>query len=145
MKNMMKKLVSAGLLIGSMAMMQSCATGLSKSEYGVKVQSDPSGQDFSIVNRAGEVVHKGKTPEVVYLKSQSDFFAGEQYKYMIGNKSDVFKARTSYWYFGNIVGLVGFVVDPLTGSAYDLPDRVTFKNGKVSSDFGVLTGGEVLD
>ena len=141
----MKKLLKLAFTIGAVLTLQSCATALSSSNYGVKVQSEPSGQDFTLVNRAGEVVHKGKTPEVVYLKSQSDFFKGEQYKFMVGNSSDVFKARTSYWYWGNILGLVGFAVDPITGAAYDLPDRVTMKDGKAHTDFGALTGGETLD
>ena len=141
----MKKIVKLAFVVGLVLMLQSCATALSSSEYGVKVQSDPSGQDFTIVNRAGEIVHKGKTPEVVYLKAQSDFFKGEQYKFIVGNKSDVFKANTSYWYWGNILGLVGFAVDPITGAAYDLPDRVTMKKGKVHTDYGALTGDDTLD
>ena len=109
-----------------------CSSIISKSEYSVAINSNPSGANFEIVNRAGQKVQSGVTPNSVVLKSSSGYFKGEIYTINIVKDGFIDKAYTMQstmdgWYIGNILfgGLIGMlIVDPATGAMYNLPDRV---------------------
>lgn len=120
-------------------LLSSCASIVSKSQYPVIVNSEPDGADFSIYNRSGDLISKGKTPTSIVLKSGAGFFASEKYK--ITFKKDGFPerninfdARLDGWYLGNILfgGLLGIlIVDPATGAMWTLDNKI-----KVSLDTG---------
>jgi|SaaInlStandDraft_1057018.scaffolds.fasta_scaffold195543_2 hypothetical protein len=119
-------------LILSLALLLSgaCATGLSSNETSVIISSTPAGKNFSVTNKAGEVVHQGVTPETVMLNNSADFFEAEAYKLKVGNSTVNVDGKMSAIYYGNIFGLVGFIVDPITGSMWNLPDTVKVTGGK---------------
>ncbi len=119
----MKKLCLFAAAVGVAALLQGCATGMSKSQYAVDVISEPMGQEFKIYNRKGEYIHQGKTPEIVVLDAQSDFFTKEMFTFKFGKKKTERKltATLSPWYWGNFTQFVGFAVDGITGAMWALP------------------------
>ena len=120
---MMKKILVAFIAV---AVMSGCSSIISKSEYSVAINSNPSDANFRITNRAGLEVDHGITPKTVVLKSSSGYFKGETYTIAV-NKDDTLQSSTDGWYIGNLLfgGLIGMlIVDPATGAMYNLPSRV---------------------
>ncbi|TVP11805.1 hypothetical protein [Shewanella sp. KCT] len=125
----MKKLMLVGVMLAGLS---GCSSIVSKSDYSVAIASNPETADFTVVNRAGKVVHSGVTPATVMLKSSSGYFKGETYtitfkKEGYPDKVYTMKSGIDGWYFGNILigGLIGIlIVDPATGAMYSLPERV---------------------
>lgn len=123
MKKAILSLAVAGLMTG-------CASILSESTYPVSISSVPDGAHFEIRNKAGVVIHSGKTPGQVNLKASAGFFQGETYQVSIkkdGYKESVGVIDSSLdgWYLGNIIfgGLLGIlIVDPATGAMWKLPE-----------------------
>ncbi|KJV06452.1 hypothetical protein [Methylocucumis oryzae] len=118
------------LLIPSLIVVLSgCASIVSESRQPVSISSIPDRSDFVIVNRAGTPIHNGTTPATVTLKTDAGYFKGEKYsiKFMKDNYSTQtapLNAELNGWYWGNLVsgGFLGmFVVDPLTGAMWSLP------------------------
>jgi hypothetical protein len=74
------------------------------------------------------VVHRGKTPATVTLKTGEGYFKGKEYTVLIRKEgyeeqSVVIRKELNGWYLGNILfgGLIGLlVVDPLTGAMWTL-------------------------
>lgn len=124
----MKKILLAAIAF----VIVGCSSIISKSEYSVAINSNPSGANFEIVNRSGQKVQSGVTPNSVVLKSSSGYFKGETYTINIVKDGFIDKTYTMQstmdgWYIGNILfgGLIGMlIVDPATGAMYNLPDRV---------------------
>lgn len=109
-----------------------CASIVSKSNWPVQVTSSPENAEVEIRNKSGEVVHKGRAPFTVTLKSGAGYFSGENYS-LIGHAPGHAEGNASLntemngWFIGNIVfgGLIGFlIVDPLTGAMWRLPEKV---------------------
>lgn len=127
-------------------MLSSCATIMSENEYSVSIQSEPSGAEYAIVNRAGATIKQGITPDKVSLKSSAGFFKGEKYKITFskaGYATQVYelKSTVSGWYIGgNLVfgGFLGWlVIDPATGKMFNLPEVAAVKlvpNGGFADD-----------
>ena len=120
------------LIVLALVFTASCATIFSESSYPVSVNSNPSGANFTISNRAGQEIESGMTPEMVTLKASSGYFKSENYKIVLskdGFEDNVYTLSSSLdgWYWGNILlgGLLGMlIIDPLTGAMYKLPDRI---------------------
>jgi len=100
----------------------------------VTITSGAQEASFSIVDKNGEEVAKGTTPDTVLLRTSSAPF--EAARYIVNfdstdqttSSSTLLKARFSGWYFSNFIGgyfgLLGFlVIDPFTGALYSLPDE----------------------
>ncbi|MBQ7332001.1 MAG: hypothetical protein IJW39_01995 [Opitutales bacterium] len=110
-----------------------CASIISDSKYPVTVESFPSGAQFAVKNKSGQLVSQGVTPQQVVLDAGAGFFRPENYtltfeKQNYGSVMVSERAGIDPWYFGNIVfgGLIGFlIVDPATGAMWDLPDRIS--------------------
>jgi hypothetical protein len=119
-------------IVFSAVLLSACSSIVSKSEYSVAINSNPSGADFVVSNRAGQNVYSGVTPSSVTLKSSAGYFKGEAYTIMVskeGYSSRTYTLRSSVdgWYWGNFLlgGAIGMlIVDPATGAMYKLPDRV---------------------
>jgi hypothetical protein len=83
-----------------------------------------------VVNESGIVLHKSKAPFIIELKSGRGYFDGERYTLKatapgFTDGSLIVDSTVNGWYWGNIIfaGLIGFfIVDPLTGAMYTLPD-----------------------
>ena len=119
----------------SLALLSGCSSIVSERIYPVSISSTPSQADFILQNRAGVVVHTGKTPETVALKAGSDFFKGETYQLILNKKGYDEKnveidSSIDAWYFGNILILSGLgllFVDPYTGAMFTLPETANAK------------------
>jgi hypothetical protein len=110
-----------------------CASIVSKSDYPVTFDSNPSGAEISIVNKKGKEIFKGKTPYTATLPADSGFFSSERYD-VTANKEGYHEAKGTLsagmdgWYLGNILfgGLIGIIiVDPATGAMFKLDDEFT--------------------
>ncbi|QDU70068.1 hypothetical protein [Engelhardtia mirabilis] len=108
----------------------SCASIVSKSEYAVRIDTEPTGAAIEIVDRKGERVHRGTAPTTVTLKAKAGFFSSQSYTVnasLPGYEPEVstLKASLDGWYVGNILfgGLIGWlIVDPATGAMWKLPE-----------------------
>lgn len=125
----MKKAILLGVLLGGLS---GCSSIVSKSEYSVAIASNPGDAQFTVVNKAGEEVHRGVTPATVTLKSSSGYFKREQYEVTFlkegyADRTFTLTSTVDGWYYGNILlgGLIGMlIVDPATGAMYNLPKRL---------------------
>ena len=121
---MLNKLMGILGILAIMVVAQGCATGFSKSEYTVDILSNPPNKLFKVYNRKGEYVHQGRTPMIVSLKAQSDFFKNEIYKIKTQDgKVSTMTATLTPIYWGNFLGFVGFAFDGLTGAMWALPSH----------------------
>lgn len=133
----MNKLMTATAVAMALSL-SACSSIVSKSDYSVKVTSDPTGATYSATNEAGKVIVSGVTPDVVTLSASAGFFNGETYTFsyqMDGHKSQeiVLDSTIDGWYFGNLLigGWLGFlIIDPLTGAMWRLPTEV---NGSMNT------------
>lgn len=109
-----------------------CASIVSDSRYPVQVNSAPVGVSFEVKNEDNRVVASGVTPTNIMLKSGAGYFNGEEYTFTFtsecnSTRQQILDSELDGWYFGNIIfgGLIGlFVVDPLTGAMFKLPENV---------------------
>lgn len=116
----MKKL-STILLAGTLLTLTSCATIISGSKQTVNFQSTPSEATVYIND-----LEIGKTPIEKKLERKNNYnvvIKLDGYKTFETRISRKFNA----WYIGNIVfaGIIGLIVDPITGAMYKLtPDQI---------------------
>ena len=117
-----------------------CASILSKSDYPVTFDSNPSGAEISIVNKKGKEIFKGQTPYTATLPASSGFFSGARYD-VTATKEGYHEAKGTLsagmdgWYLGNILfgGLIGIIiVDPATGAMFNLADEFTINLQKTT-------------
>ena len=107
--------------------MSSCATIVSGSKQNIKFSSNPSSASIFI-----DEVEVGKTPFEMKLARKSEhsvMIKLEGYQTYKTNLTKKFNA----WYIGNIVfgGLIGIIVDPITGAIYNLsPDEINAEMNK---------------
>lgn len=136
---MRKIIVIAALVYG----LYGCASIVSDHNYAVSVVSDVPGTEFVVKNKSGQIITKGTTPTIINLESSSGYFSGERYTFEARNKGyedglTTIQSSVSGWYIGgNILfgGLIGwFIVDPLTGAMYNLPEKVMLNIGAKLND-----------
>jgi hypothetical protein len=109
-------------------LLSSCATIVSKSNWPLTVNTNPSGAKIEITNNKGIAVYSGVTPTSLKLASGSGFFSKQSYKIKLtldgyAEKIIPVECTLNGWYVGNLVfgGLIGFlIVDPATGAMYKL-------------------------
>ena len=134
MRNFFKILPLAALLF-----LQSCATIVSGSRQTIKFNSVPASATVFI-----NEVEIGKTPV------EKDLKRNQEYQVLI--KMDGYKTykttlskKFNEWYIGNIVfgGIIGLVVDPITGAMYKLsPNELTTRLEKDNSDIVFKDNGD---
>ena len=118
--------IAAGLLP-----LTACASIVSRSEYAVLIDTEPTGAAIEVTNRKGERVHTGTAPTTVSLAADAGFFSSQSYTVnatLDGYETQVstLKGSMDGWYIGNLLfgGLLGFlIIDPATGAMWKLPDR----------------------
>jgi len=125
-------LLLLGLLLAGGLLCQGCASIISKSEYDVRICSNPSGANFTIIDKKGEVVRTGTTPEtVIDLKAGAGWFSGQDYKVKFTKpgyqplEAEIEQGLDGWYLFGNLFfgGVIGYlIVDPLTGAMWTLKD-----------------------
>jgi len=112
------------ILAGVLAsILMGCATQMSKSEYAICISTGQPGQEFKVYNRKGEYVHQGRTPQIVVLKAQSEYFTHEIYT-IKGPNNYKLEATMTPFYWGNVFMPFGFAIDGVTGAMWALPDKV---------------------
>ena len=124
----MKKSMLALALAASM--LSGCATIVGDTTTPVTVASEPAGATYEVRDSTGLVVHRGVTPSMVTLKTGAGYFRSAKYSVLLrkegyGDQTVPLEGNVSGWYWGNFVfgGIIGmFVVDPLTGAMFKLPD-----------------------
>jgi hypothetical protein len=125
------KISMAVLLVCVVSALTGCASIVSGSTSHVKITSTPDNADFAIMDHDGKVIHQGKTPATVDLKTDRGYFKSPDYKVKFtkaGCPECVvpIKENLDGWYvagnlgFGGLIGWV--IVDPLTGSMWILKD-----------------------
>lgn len=116
---MRKTIISSSLAIALLT--TSCATIVSGSKQNVKFSSNPSTATIFI-----DEVEVGKTPFEIKIARKSEhsvMIKLEGYQTYETKLTKKFNA----WYIGNILfgGLIGIIIDPITGAMYNLsPDQV---------------------
>ena len=101
--------------------MSSCATIVSGSKQNVKFSSNPSTAVIFI-----DEVEVGKTPFEIKLERKSEhtvMLKLEGYQ----NYQTKLTKKFNAWYIGNILigGIIGLIIDPITGAMYNLsPDEI---------------------
>lgn len=122
---MKKTIISSSLALA--LLITSCATIVSGSKQNVKFSSNPSTATIFI-----DEVEVGKTPFEIKLARKSEhsiMIKLEGYQTYETKLTKKFNA----WYIGNILfgGLIGIIVDPITGAMYNLsPDQVNAQMNK---------------
>ncbi|MCH4822700.1 PEGA domain-containing protein [Gramella lutea] len=127
------------LPIAVLLALQSCATIVSGSRQTIKFNSMPASATV-LINE----VEIGKTPV------EKDLKRNQEYQVLI--KLDGYKTykttlskKFNEWYIGNIVfgGIIGLVVDPITGAMYKLtPNELTSRLEKDNSDIVFKDNGD---
>ena len=108
-------------------LVSSCATIISGSKQNIKFSSNPSTATIFI-----DEVEVGKTPFEMKLARKSEhsvMIKLDGYQTYETKLTKKFNA----WYIGNIVfgGLIGIIVDPITGAIYNLsPDDISAQMNK---------------
>lgn len=129
----MSKLKKVSVITGVL-LSTSCASIISKSDYPVNIDSNPSGMNVQVL-KDGHIIHQAKTPTQISLPSGDGFFQRAHYKVKLsgaGVQKQEFLIKSSLdgWYFGNLLfgGLIGMlIVDPATGAMYKLKDSYMFE------------------
>ena len=128
----MQKFVFAVVMSVVMLLGSGCASIVSKSQWPVTINSNPSGANVAIKNKRAVEVQKGTTPMTVTLSSSAGFFNPAAYQFAFEKEgyypaSASLSASMNGWYIGNILfgGLIGIlIVDPATGAMWKLDDTV---------------------
>ena len=122
----MKKTVLIATLSLSL-LISSCATIISGSKQKVNFRSNPAAASIFI-----DEVEVGKTPFEIKLERKKEHHVMiklDGYQTYETNLTKKFNA----WYLGNIVfgGLIGIIIDPITGAIYNLsPDEINAEMSK---------------
>jgi len=137
----MKLLVKATAIV-TVITFTGCASILSKTDWPISVQSNPTGAKCIIANEAGEDLYSGKTPITLYLSGSQGYFECAKYTIYCW-KEGYFPAKVDLssslngWYWGNILigGLVGMLmVDPVTGAMWKLKDPQVVNLAKIAGE-----------
>ena len=130
----MLRFLPVALLVG---LTTSCATIVSKTQYPVRIDSEPQGASFVVRNADGQDVHSGVTPATVTLGSKGGYFQGADYAVTLNlegypEATVALEAGFDVWYVGNLIfgGLIGIlIVDPLTGAMWKLDSELVVPLG----------------
>lgn len=125
-------------------LLSSCASIVSRPSRDVSIQSNPSGLSFAVIDKNGEIVQSGTTPQVVRLSARGGYFQPAKYTVQVKRGGKVVgthqvTAGINGWYFGNILigGLIGMlIVDPLTGAMYRMPAEISVDAASLASTSG---------
>jgi uncharacterized protein YceK len=128
MRKTISLVIAAILVLGS-----GCASIVSKSDWPVRVSSNPAGATCTVLDKKGTAISKAVTPTIFMLKSGDGFFRSADYTLRFEKEgyqpaSTELSAGLNGWYWGNIVfgGLIGMlIVDPATGAMWRLDESVT--------------------
>ena len=64
------------------------------------------------------------------LNNKAEDFTPERHKIVVGRTTIRIHAKLTLIYFFNVLNPPGFLVDPITGNMWNLPDTVHVQDGK---------------
>lgn len=134
MKNLFKVLPLVSVLF-----LQSCATIISGSRQTIQFNSNPANATVFI-----NEIEAGKTPFQKRLKRNEEYKVSIELEGYETYETKLTK-KFNEWYIGNIIfgGLVGLVVDPITGAIYRLsPKEVNSRMTEDNSDIVFKDNGQ---
>ena len=134
MKNLFKVLPLVSVLF-----LQSCATIISGSRQTIQFNSNPANATVFI-----NEIEAGKTPFQKRLKRNEEYKVSIELEGYETYETKLTK-KFNEWYIGNIIfgGLVGLVVDPITGAIYKLsPKEVNSRMTEDNSDIVFKDNGQ---
>lgn len=115
------KIIFKSITFLSVLMFSSCATIISGSFQNVEITSEPSSAKVYI-----NEVEIGKTPILKSLKRNQEYNLLLELDGYESYETKLVK-KFNAWYFGNIAfgGLIGVIIDPITGAIYKLkPEEI---------------------
>ncbi len=126
------KLAALAASIATSILFSGCASIVSKSNWPVTIQSNPTNAKCVIAKSDGVQVHAGETPMTVTLDASDGYFSYAKYIVKCSkdghqDSSSELSAHLNGWYAGNIVfgGLIGLlIVDPATGAMWRLDETL---------------------
>ena len=131
--------VKIKVLVGAILLfvLSSCATVVSGDSKNIIVNTDPSGAIITVMRPSYDVVDSvlssNLTPTVITLKRGNGPFKPAQYLLMFekdGYMTDTIELNAGFngIYLGNLIigGPIGLLIDPITGAAWNLPDRIDY-------------------
>ncbi|MFT5059318.1 MAG: hypothetical protein ACI89E_002101 [Planctomycetota bacterium] len=121
------------LIIFLLALLSSCASIVSDSDYPVTFNTEPAGGAISITNENGTHVYEGSTPTTINLEAGNGYFNGETYTVIASLEgfdpvTATLDSTMDGWFIGNLIfgGLLGIlIIDPATGAMWKLEDTFT--------------------
>lgn len=124
----MKVLAKSMSLMVVVILLSSCASIVSRSQWPLTINTNPSGAKIEITDKSGFTVYVGNSPATIRLKSGAGYFSKQSYSVKLtldGYDEKIFplECNLNGWYVGNIFfgGLIGIlIVDPSTGAMYRL-------------------------
>ena len=131
---MRKTIISSTLVFALLT--SSCATIVSGSKQNVKFSSTPAAATIIIDN-----VEVGKTPFEIKLARKSEHTVMLKLEGYQTYQTKLTK-KFNGWYIGNILigGIIGLIIDPITGAMYNLsPDEV---NAQMTSGTAFKSNGK---
>lgn len=130
------KIIIKAFLLSSLVLLSSCATIISGSRQSVEISSEPS----SAIVYVNEI-EIGKTPVQKKLKRNQEY---QLILKLNGYKTYETKLEKKFnaWYIGNVLigGLVGLIVDPITGAMFKLKPEEIDGNLKGGTTFKTESG-----
>ena len=114
-------------------MITGCASIVSKSDYPVTFNTNPSGAKVTVTDlKKGDTIYEGTTPCTVTLKAKHGYFSSAKYAVTFNlsgyeTQTITLSASLDGWYIGNLIfgGLIGLlIVDPATGAMWKLPNDI---------------------
>lgn len=135
------------VVLSAFALLAGCASIVSKSDYPVTFNTNPSGADIEITDRSGKVIFEGKSPAHLTLNASTGFFRGARYSVSASHNGSApvvrdMTAGLDGWYIANILfgGLIGMlIVDPATGAMYKLENEFIVNLPRSTAESGDLT------
>ena len=120
-----------------------CASLVSNSAWPVFIDNASGPAQFVIKNKNDVEMARGQTPDIIILDSGAGYFSNADYivhfsKPGYRNQGYRLVSRFNGWYWGNLLNIVGFFVDPATGAMWRLPQQLIISLPKLmQADNGV--------
>jgi len=126
-----------------------CASIICGPDQKVNLESQPSGAEISVYDSRGEIVFQKTTPCTAKLsRRQHDFVQGGQYV-VLAKKEGYSPVQfpligvVNRAYFANVMTVVGFAIDPVTGGMWTLVPE-TSENRVVNEQAGFFRDERLL-
>jgi len=147
--NSAAKIIFFAALAGTLC---SCSAIVSDDRYPVVFTSTPPGAEVIIEDENGNHKYQDETPFTVFLDAGDGYFDAMDYTAHFQKKcyapvDKIIDANLDEWYWGNILfgGLIGgLLVDPLTGSMWEINDNVHANLFKIDSSCDEGTSNDKL-